>query len=77
MDYVDENNPCFHWLINPIVKKKLLIKLLYSGKGLLRLYGYLTWVANSDKPFANIDDTSEGNDCNKIFETTIRYKEFE
>lgn len=77
LDYVDENNPCFHWLINPIVKKKLLIKLLYSGKGLLRLYGYLTWVANSDKPFANIDDTSEGNDCNKIFETTIRYKEFE
>ena len=77
LDYVDENNPCFHWLINPIIKKKLLIKLLYSGKGLLRLYGYLTWVANSDKPFVNIDDTSEGNDCNKIFETTIRYKEFE
>lgn len=77
LDYVDENNPCFHWLINPVIKKKLLKKLLYSGKGLLELYGYLTWVANSDKPFANIDDTSEGNDRNKIFESTIRYKEFE
>ena len=77
LNYVDENNPCFHWLINPNVKKKLLNKLLYSGIGLFRLYGYLTWVANSNKPFANIDDTSEGNDSNKLFESTIRYKEFE
>lgn len=77
LDYVDENNPCFHWLINPVIKKKLLKKLLYSGKGLWDLYGYLTWIANSDKPFVNIDDTSEGNDRNKIFESTIRYKEFE
>lgn len=77
LDYVDENNPCFHWLINPVIKKSLLKKLLYSGKGFFKLYGYLTWVANSDKPFANIDDTSEGNDRNKIFESTIRYKEFE
>lgn len=74
---MDENNPCFHWLINPVIKKKQLKKMLYSGKGLFRLYGYLAWVANSDKPFTNIDDTSEGNDCNKIFESTIRYKEFE
>lgn len=77
LDYVNENNSCFHWLINPIIKKKLLKRLLYSGIGFFRLYGYLTWVANSDKPFANIDDTSEGNDRNKIFESTIRYKEFE
>lgn len=77
LDYVDENNPCFHWLINPNIKKKLLQKLLDSGKGFFKLYGYLTWVANSEKLFANIDDTSEGNDSNKIFESTIRYKEFE
>lgn len=77
LDYVDENDPCFHWLINPVIRKNLLKKLLYSGKGLFRLYGYLTWVANSEKPFANIDDTNEGNDRNKIFESTIRYKEFE
>ena len=77
IDVIDVDSPCFHWLINPSVKKKLLEKVLFNGYGLLRLYGYLTWVANSDKLFTNIDDTSNGVDLNKIFETTIRYKEFE
>lgn len=33
LDHVDENNPCFHWLINPVIKKKQLKKMLYSGEG--------------------------------------------
>lgn len=77
IDVIDADHPCFHWLINPSVKKKFLEKVLLNGYGLLRLYGYLTWVANSDKLFTNIDDTSNGVDLNKLFETTIRYKEFE
>ena len=77
IDHIDEATPCFHWFLNPKAKKKQLAKVLNSGKGLLHLYGYLTWVANSEKPFVNIDDTADGIDINKIFETTIRYKEFE
>lgn len=77
IDSIDSSMPCFHWLINPKVKKKQLEKVLMAGRGLLHLYGYLTWVANSEKPFVNIDDTTDGLDLNKIFETTIKYKEFE
>lgn len=77
IDHIDEGTPCFHWFLNPKAKKKQLAKVLNSGKGLLHLYGYLTWVANSEKPFVNIDDTADGIDINKIFETTITYKEFE
>jgi len=75
--YIDSSSPCFHWLLNPKAKKKQLAKVLNAGKGLLHLYGYLTWVANSVNPFVNIDDTADGIDVNKIFETTIKYKEFE
>lgn len=77
IDYIDESAPCFHWLINAKAKKKQLAKVLNAGKGLLHMYGYLTWVANSTNPFVNIDDTADGIDINKIFETTIKYKEFE
>lgn len=77
IDYIDESTPCFHWFLNPKTKKKQLAKVLNAGKGLLHLYGYLTWVANSVNPLVNIDDTADGIDINKIFETTIRYKEFE
>lgn len=77
IQFVDVDHPCFHWLINPTVKKKYLERVLHNDYGLLRLYGYLTWVANSDKLFMNIDDTNNGVDFNKIFETTIKYKEFE
>lgn len=77
IENIDESTPCLHWLINPKAKKKHLAKVLNAGKGLLHLYGYLTWVANSVNPLVNIDDTADGNDINKIFETTIRYKEFE
>lgn len=77
IDQIDDSVPCFHWLINPKAKKKQLEKVLKAGRGLLHLYGYLTWVANSDRPFVNIDDTTNGVDFSKIFETTIKYKDFE
>lgn len=77
IDYIDSSSPCFHWLLNPKAKKKQLAMVLNAGKGLLHLYGYLTWVANSANPFVNIDDTADGIEINKIFETTIKYKEFE
>ena len=77
LKHIDEDNPCYHWLINPDVRKKKYKKLFDGRLGLLQMYGYLTWVANTEKIFTNIDDTSIGNDPNKIFETTIRYKQFE
>ncbi len=77
IDSIVEAKPCFHWLINPTVKKKLIEKFLHGGVGLIRLYGYLTWVANTERLFVNIDDTLHGVDVNKIFESTIKYKEFE
>lgn len=76
IDYIDPSSPCFHWFLNPKAKEKQLAMVLNAGKGLLHLYGYLTWGSNSANPFVNIDDTT-GIDVNKIFETTIKYKEFE
>lgn len=34
--------------------------VLNSGRGLFHLYGYLTWAANSEYPFVNIDNTDNG-----------------
>ena len=69
--------PCFHWLLNPKIKKKELRKLFEKPISITKLYTYLTWVANSDTPFININDISADTLPNKMFEATIKYKDFE
>lgn len=77
IDHIEEDTPCFHWLLNPTIKKKQLKKLFNSGIGFGRTYAYLTWVANADKPIVNINDCSHDTLPNKYIETTIKYKQFE
>ena len=69
--------PCFHWLLNPKIKKNELRKLFDKPISITKLYTYLSWVANSDTPFININDISADTLPNKMFEATIKYKEFE
>lgn len=69
--------PCFHWLLNPKIKKKELRKLFEKPISITKLYTYLTWVANSDTPFININDISADTLPNKMFEATIKYRDFE
>lgn len=69
--------PCLHWLINESIKKKRLKTLLNSNIGFFRLYSYLVWCANSDKPFVNINDLACDVHPNRHYECTIRYKIWE
>jgi len=74
----DENKICYHWFLRPNgIKKDHIKKMLYSGKGYLRISTYLRWVTNTEVPFRNISDLSEEMSENKIFEVTIKYKFFE
>lgn len=73
----DCSEPCFHWLLNPKIKKKELRKLFEKPISIIKLYTYLTWVANSDTPLININDITADTLPNKMFEATIKYKDFE
>lgn len=79
IEYTDVSHPCFHWFINPNIDIKLLKKYFKQQKPIsyFRLYTYLTWVANTENPFININDTDDFNANSKIFEGTIRYKNIE
>lgn len=70
-------NPCLHWLINEKIKKKRLKNLLNSEIGFFRIYSYLVWCANADKPFVNINDLSCDIQPNRHYECTIKYKIWE
>lgn len=69
--------PCLHWLINERIKKKSLKLLLNSNVGFFRIYSYIVWCANTDKPFVNINDLSCNIQPNRHFECTVRYKIWE
>lgn len=69
--------PCLHWLINNRIKKKQLKQLFNSNIGFFRLYSYLVWCANINKPFVNINDLSCNIKPNRHYECTIKYKDWE
>lgn len=71
------SEPCLHWLINERIKKKSLKLLLNSNVGFFRIYSYIVWCANTDKPFVNINDLSCNIQPNRHFECTVRYKIWE
>lgn len=74
---INLKKPCFHWFLNSNIKKKDFIKYLSTPISCCHLYTYLTWVANSDKPFVNINDLSSDTFPNRKFESSIRFHEFE
>lgn len=74
LDYYDENAPCFHLLLNPKLRRKVRENLFSRPISFIKLYTYLTWVANSEKPFENINDILCDISDKRLFEATIRYK---
>lgn len=74
LDYYDENAPCFHLLLNPRLRRKVRENLFSRPISFIKLYTYLAWVANSEKPFENINDIHCDISDNRLFEATIRYK---
>lgn len=54
LDYCDESSPCFHILLNPQIKRKMRQQLFNKPISFIKLYTYLSWIANSDKPFENM-----------------------
>lgn len=77
LDYYDESSPCFHILLNPQIKRKMREQLFNKPVSFIKLYTYLSWIANSDKPFENINDLPSNPLSNHLFESTIRYKNIE
>lgn len=77
LEYNDESTPCFHFLLNPKLKKKHREALFSKPVSFIKLYTYLAWVANSDQPFENVNDIISDILPSRIFETTIRYKNIE
>lgn len=78
IDDIDPTQPCLHWLISDTVKKKDLLRMLNSiSLGIVSIYTYLTWVANSERPFVNINNLQEDIIGTRMFEATVRYKHFE
>lgn len=74
LDYYDENAPCFHLLLNPKLRRKVRENLFSRPISFIKLYTYLAWVANSEKPFENINDILCDISDKRLFEATIRYK---
>lgn len=77
LDYCYETSPCFHVLLNPRIKRKVRESLFSKPVSFFKLYSYLTWVANSNQPFTNINDIPCDTAGNLLFESTIRYKNIE
>lgn len=72
----DYSEPCFHWLLNPTIKKNVLRRLFATPVSFIHLYTYLTWVANSETPFVNVNDLMSDVSKGKMFEASIKYREF-
>lgn len=69
--------PCLHWIINENIKKKQLRQFLNGYDDFLTLYSYMTWCANYDKPFVNINDLKCQIQPNRHFECTIKFRVWE
>ncbi len=79
LDHFLEDSPCVHWLLKKDGLRKKHFEILvpiFETWGMFRLQSFLRWIANIDKPFANISDDLDGNES-MVVESTIRYKNFE
>lgn len=77
IDVCDEQSPCFHFLLNPKLKGNSRDALLSKPNSFIQLYTYLAWVANTQQPFFNVNDIISDIANNRLFESTIRYKNIE
>jgi hypothetical protein len=78
MDTFDELKPCFHWFTHPKgIKKKYFKNYLAKPLSFFRLDSYFRWLANSEKPIANINDLKEETSSTSYLESTFKYKNIE
>lgn len=78
MNSVIEEKPCFHWFTYPDgIRKKHFEKYLSNPVSFFRLDSYFRWLANTERPFGNINDLSDEISSTSYFESTIKYKNIE
>ncbi len=77
MEKFVEANPCMHWLLRPVGFDKKYFPIIYEKFNFFRMQAYLRWIANSEILAGNINDLEEEMNPKKLFECTIKYKDFE
>lgn len=78
MNSFENVRPCFHWFTYPTgMKKKFFENYLNNPIGFFRLDSYFRWLANTDKPIANINDLKGETSSTSYLETTYKYKNIE
>lgn len=78
MSSFDESKPCFHWFTYPTgIRKKHFERYLEAPIGFFQLDSYFRWLANTERPFGNINDLKDETSSTSYLETTYRYKNFE
>ena len=71
-----KNTPCPHWLLKPKGFSKKNFPAIVQHYGFFQIQSFLRWVANQSGFARNINDLiDEG--TGKLFEVTIKYKNFE
>lgn len=71
------NKNCLHYQLRPNGFKKKHFTSIYNNFSFSQIQSHLRWVANSDRPFGNINDLEEEMTENRKFEITIKYKHLE
>jgi hypothetical protein len=75
MNSFDEGRPCFHWFTYPTgIRKKHFENYLKYPIGFFQLDSYFRWLANTEKPIANINDLKDETSSTSYLETTFKYK---
>lgn len=69
--------PCPHWLLKPEGFKKNDLPAIAQRYGFFQVQSFVRWVANQDGFARNINDLPEEGTGNKLFEVTIKYRNFE
>ncbi len=73
--FVDSHS-CPHWFLLPEGIRKRRLPEVAERYGFFQIQSYLRWVANEEAFARNINDLREEG-SGKLFETTIRFKNFE
>ena len=78
MNSFEEGRPCFHWFTYPTgIKKKHFENYLKNPIGFFQLDSYFRWLANTERPIANINDLKDETSSTSYLETTYKYKNIE
>lgn len=74
---ISSNNPCIHWLLRSCKFKSKDFSKVYEKYDYHQITSFLRWVANKERFQGNINDLEDERGDNKIFETTIKWKNIE